>query len=506
MAYRRGSPVRLAGAIVLLGLALGCASARPPGTGAPILPRAALSDDVVQITLLQMNDVYEVTPTGGGDEGGLARVATVRQELLRRNPNTFTVLAGDLFSPSAIDTAKVDGQRLAGRQMVDVMNVLGLDYATFGNHEVDLTKSEFLARLSESKTQWFSSNTTDANGQGLPHVPSDVVFTVKNRAGRTARVGLFGVTLVGASGYVSYADPLTKAREEVAALRPKVDVLIAVTHQAIVDDVAMVEKVPGIDLVIGGHEHENYQAWRGAGLTPITKADANVRTVYIHDILVDTVTHKVDVQPRLRHVDRRTPEDPAVAARAQGWVDKAFAAFRAQGFEPGRIVTTITEPLDGSEATVRNHPNRLCDIITQGMLRAVPGAEWAVFNSGSIRIDDVIAPGPMTEYDVLRTLPFGGTVQSVEMKGALLQKMLDQGVKNAGSGGFLQSARASTGPIDPNRTYLVAITDFLLTGAEKGLDYLKPDNPDLRVRKGTTPDVEVQQSFIAELKREYPGK
>ncbi len=73
-------------------------------------------------------------------EGGLARVATLRANLRAENPNTFTVLAGDLLNPSALSTAMVDGQRLAGRQMVDVMNILGLDYATFGNHEFDLSQ------------------------------------------------------------------------------------------------------------------------------------------------------------------------------------------------------------------------------------------------------------------------------------------------------------------------------------------------------------------------------
>ena len=41
-------------------------------------------------------------------------------------------------------------------------------------------------------------------------------------------------------------------------------------------------------------------------------------------------------------------------------------------------------------------------------------AEAAFFNAGSIRIDDVLAPGPITQYDVIRVLPFGGAVVEVE--------------------------------------------------------------------------------------------
>jgi 2',3'-cyclic-nucleotide 2'-phosphodiesterase (5'-nucleotidase family) len=56
----------------------------------------------VQWTFLQMNDVYELIPLGGGKKGGLARVATIRRLLLRENPHTITILSGDVVSPSAL--------------------------------------------------------------------------------------------------------------------------------------------------------------------------------------------------------------------------------------------------------------------------------------------------------------------------------------------------------------------------------------------------------------------
>ncbi|MCY7328617.1 MAG: hypothetical protein LH618_08720, partial [Saprospiraceae bacterium] len=56
-------------------------------------------DGIIQVTFLQMNDVYEISPSLGENTGGLARVATIRKELLAKNPNTITVLAGDFISP-----------------------------------------------------------------------------------------------------------------------------------------------------------------------------------------------------------------------------------------------------------------------------------------------------------------------------------------------------------------------------------------------------------------------
>jgi 5'-nucleotidase len=291
----------------------------------------------------------------------------------------------------------------------------------------------------------------------------------------------------------------------VAALRKQVDILIAVTHLPIDEDIRLVEESPEIDLVIGGHEHENVQMWRGPNLTPIMKADANARTVYVHDFTFNTATRTLEIASRLRKINRDIPEDPVVAVRVKDWVEQAFAGFRKQGFEPERVVATVREPLDGTEASVRHRDTRLTDLIAQGMLHSVPNAEWAVYNSGSIRIDDMLLPGDITEYDVIRTLPFGGVVLAVDMKGTLLQRVLDQGIANKGTGGFLQTARISAHPIQLDRTYRVAINDFLLTGRETGLPYLTRDNPDLRVRPEGSPHMDIRQALIAELQRQYPA-
>jgi len=468
------------------------------------------SGPVVAFTILQMNDVYELTPVSGGTEGGLARVATLRANLLAENPNTYTVLAGDLLNPSALSTATVDGTRLAGRQMVDVMNILGLDYATFGNHEFDLSQENLNLRLGESKFTWISSNTAQADGQPFPNVPTNATFTVRNEDGKEVRVGLLGLTVSSnPAPYVTYRDPVVVAREQVAALRSGVDVLIAVTHLSIEGDVDLVQKVPEIDFVLGGHEHENTEVERGEDFTPVTKADANARSVYVHRFRYDTATKQLDHESTLQRVTPALADDPTVGQAVDRWVNAAFEGFRSQGFEPTKVVATTSEPLDGRESSVRNVPTRLTDVTAAGMLHAAPGTELAVFNSGSIRIDDVIPPGEVTEYDVIRTLPFGDSIVAAEMSGSLLLRTLDQGRANAGTGGYLQLAnvtRATGGdgwlvngaPIDVGRSYSVAINDFLLSGREIKLDFLTRDNPEITV-VGEHGDI--RKALIAELQR-----
>jgi 5'-nucleotidase / UDP-sugar diphosphatase len=440
--------------------------------------------EIVKINLLQLNDIYEITPVEGGTRGGLARVATLRQQLYKANPRTYTILAGDAFSPSALGTAKINGTPLAGQQMVAVMNAVGFDYATFGNHEFDLPQKLFYQRLQESRFRWVSSNVSDSQGQPIKGVPRSIIFNVKGDRGAIVRVGLIGVTLnSNQPNYVTYTDPIATAKQQVKALQGKVDIIVAITHLSIESDRLLAETVPEIDIILGGHEHENIQQWRGRDFTPIFKADANARTVYLHELSYDTIKRSLQINSQLIPITQKIPDEPKTARVVKEWVERGFQAFRANGFEPNQEIAKLPFALDGLESSVRNKSTQLTDLIGLAMLKEVPEADLAVFNGGSIRIDDVIPPGPITQYDVIRILPFGGKVVAIEMNGALLQKVLDQGQANKGSGGYLQTAKitqeSSSGnwlingqPLDSKKTYTVATTEFLISGKEKGLDFL----------------------------------
>ncbi len=447
----------------------------------------------VPITLLHLNDLSEIGPVQGGKRGGMARVATVRKRLLAENPHTITILGGDALSPSALGTAVVDGKPLAGRQMVAVMNAVGFNYATFGNHEFDIPQPQFEERLRESHFQWFSSNVSDASGKPFAGVPPAIVFTVPGKDGAVARVGMFGLTLdMNPQPWVRYRDVFETAEEQVRQLRPQVDILIAVTHLHFEQDQLLAERFPAIDLILGGHEHENIQAYRGDRGVPIFKADANSRSGYVIKLLYDTRAHRLRIAPHLQPITANIPEDPATARLVSDWSERGYAAFRARGFDPQQSIGNTQIALDGRESSVRNHPTSLTDFIARAMLREVPEADLAIFNAGSIRVDDILQPGPVTQYDVIRVLPFGGKVLSVEIQGRLLQRVLNQGEANRGSGGYLHTAgvaRDANGqwlvatrghgapadgmkPLDPERTYKVAISEFLMTGREQNLAYL----------------------------------
>ncbi|MDZ4674303.1 MAG: bifunctional metallophosphatase/5'-nucleotidase [Gemmatimonadota bacterium] len=469
--------------LVLVALLAACARTPTPAT----LPAPA-ADQLVRVTLLHINDVYEITPVEGGRSGGLARVAALRHRLIAGNPNIFFTLGGDFFSPSALGTAVVDGERLGGRQMVAVLNTAGLDLAVFGNHEFDIRGSEFLSRLGESRFGYLATNVTDSTGQRFPRTASHYIVTFRNPSGQSVRIGFIGSVIASnPQPYVRYTPWLERMREEALLLRDSVDVLIGLTHLGIGQDIRLAEEIPELDLILGGHEHENWMLRRGTDLTPILKADANVRTVGVIELTWDPATRRVRVDPQIVAIGDTLPEDPIVAAEVHRWTERGYAGFRAIGFEPGRVVAISPEALEGRESFSRNQPSNLTSLIAAAFFAEAGDADLALFNTGSVRVDDVIHAGPVTEYDLIRILPFGGNAVLVSITGTVLQQVLDQGEANRGSGGYLAHFRVRQAvrggwligeqPLDPTRSYRVAMTDFLVSGRERGLGFLNLQNP-----------------------------
>jgi len=470
-------------------------------------PGVEPGDNAIKFNLIQINDVYEITPVS--KEGGMAKVATIVNSYKQVNPNTFMVIAGDFFSPSALGTARVDGERLAGKQMVAMLNAIPLYLATFGNHEFDINETQFGQRMQESQFGWVSSNVLNAQGAPFPKTEENRIQVIGSGE-QKVRVGYFGVTIPSnPAKYVKYTDFMAAAEKQVKELRPKVDVLIAITHLAYEDDIKIARAFPEIDMIIGGHEHEMHRI-EIASLPGIYKADANARSVFVHEFAFDPITRKLQKKSTLRRLTADIPEDPTVKAEVDKWVKIAYDGFRKDGFNPESKVADVPIALDGHEASVRNKPTELTKIIADGMLAAVPGSEVAIYNGGSIRIDDTIQPGEVTEYDVIRILPFGGKVVAIKIKGAFLKRILAQGIANKGQGGYLQTAGIAYNgdqpmhqgkPIEDGRDYTIAISDFLLTGNEQNLGWLKKDgNPDITVLKEYD---DIRNTTIAELKRRF---
>lgn len=463
-------------------------------------PMLQKDDGKITITFVQINDVYEIAPMQGGKIGGVARVATLKKEELAKNPNTFMVMAGDFLSPSVYNSLKHDGKRIRGKQMVESLNSAGLDLAVFGNHEFDIKEDELQDRINESAFKWIASNTFHKTSSGVaPFMkttssgkeafPTTYIMDVQDKDGTKAKIGFIGLTLpFNKAEYVTYTDELDVAEKLYNQLKESCDAVVAITHLAVEQDSILARRVPGLALIMGGHEHD--MQFKKVGDLYITKAHANAKSAYVNYLTIDVKNKSTSVVPELRMIDTGLAQDPMTAMVVKKWMDIGETNYEALGFNAQRIIREKGEPLDGREDIIRSGKTNLTRIVVSSMEKAVPTADVVLLNSGSIRVDDVLLM-PVTEYDIIRTLPYGGSIMQVDMKGSLLARTLEAGRNNVGSGGFLQYSEVinynpSTAvwslkdvPIDPAKVYHVALSDFLMTGGEANMAFLNKDHPDI---------------------------
>jgi 2',3'-cyclic-nucleotide 2'-phosphodiesterase (5'-nucleotidase family) len=453
---------------------------------------------LIDVTIFHLNDVYEITPIAGGKVGGLARVATLRKQLIKENPNTLTIMAGDFFNPSVTGTLSYEGKKIRGAQMIETMNTAGFDVAVFGNHEFDLDYTDFQERINESKFQYISGNCKWQKGDSTiafvkktnntqQALPDTYTWNVKDADGTTAKIGFFSVTVASnPKPYVHYDDWMESAKSSVEKLIPVTDCVLSITHLNKEDDRRLAAMFPTLPLIMGGHDHENMI--ERIGNVTLTKADANAKTAYIHRIQYNKLSKVMTVKSQLIDINDSIAADTLTDAVVNKWTLITRNSLKLQGIEPELAIATLKTPLDGTSAGIGNEQNNLGGVICKALLKAAKQpADAAFFNGGAVRIDDFLA-GTVTQYDIVRVLPFGGNVIEVDMKGSLIRQVLEAGLKNQGTGGYLQWGNIqyqketnifliNNQLLMPDKTYHIVTTEFLLSGLETGLSFFKANNP-----------------------------
>ena len=478
-------------AFILLSASLACTTTKKTASTEPGPPQT------VDFIILQMNDVYELSPQENGAVGGLARVATLRKELLKETPHVLTVLAGDFLSPSLLGTLKLNGERIKGRQMVETMNALGLDLVAFGNHEFDLKEEELQKRINESRFVWLTTNIWHKTENGLEpfykyqegkriQMPKAFTWNIRyDEKAEPLKVGFYSACINDNDpDYVHFDDPYQSAEKMYMHLYPDSDVLIGLTHLELVMDLKLASMLVKTALIMGGHEHEN--SIDTVGNVVVAKADANAKSVYVHRFTYNLDDKSWKLNSSLVRITDAIAPDPAIDTIVKKWEGIMMQQISQVVENPSEVIYNAHVPLDGREKSIRNQQTNLGQLIAASMaFAAKKPVDGAILNSGSVRIDDQLE-GPITPVEIFRTLPYGGKLYEVELSGKMLKRTLDAGWENKGLGGFLQwhnINRTEAGdwivggkPLDLKRNYRIVMGDYLWKGLEAGLEFLNTTN------------------------------
>lgn len=329
--------------------------------------------------------------------------------------------------------------------MIDVLNALEIEFVVLGNHEFDFGAPLLSKLLANARFTSFGSNirqrrssdsdgVLDTSGELFPGLVDFYVMPLANGL----KLGLFGVSTTAtgkdpfAGDSIMFEDLVVHAQRCVAQLRALgADVVIALTHLKIAEDKALASQVPGIHLILGGHDHEIMTLFKretlihksGQDALWLGRIDLHVRktkALYEHES-----GRGLEVEFEWQMLCNRGFEpDPVVHALITEYSDRVHKELQAQGkLAPLAISRTM---LDGSRVSCRTQETNLGNLIADA-LRQELHADVSVINAGFIKGDRLHdANVEITPHWLEKFLPLKKPCVVVEMRIADLKQALAQ--------------------------------------------------------------------------------
>jgi len=383
------------------------------------LPLAA---EVRTLTILHTNDLHARLSPSETNAGGFAYVvAAIRHE--REGCNDCILLnAGDLVQGSPVSTI------FHGTPVYEIGNLFGFDASAVGNHEFDYGWEQAKTFVKMAKYPMITANVVNAAGELFTDKPYVILTANKLRIGVIgAMTDTFAdVTAPKTVGDWHTTPAIAAARKYAAELKPKTDLIVLLGHIAPAEEKAFLDSVPEIPVLVTGHAH--------SGMQELIAEDGRILVrVKGYGAEIGRLELKVDTEKKAP-VDwnwKRIPVDstkiapaPDVAKLVQHWESEVTAA--------------VDKPMAVSK---KDFTKREMKALIEQALRDETNSDFAWMNMGGIR--DVLPKGQLLLRHVWNIMPFDNEVVVGTFKGRDLPK-----------------AVVGDRPIDPDREYKLAVSDF----------------------------------------------
>ena len=373
--------------------------------------------------------------------GGSARLMTAIEAARARAVNSILVDGGDQFQGTLFYTY------YKGALAAEMMNKMGYDAMTVGNHEFD-DGPEVLRGFMDAVNFPVLMSNADVSGEEMlaGALEKSKIIDVNG-----TKIGLIGLTpedtdeLASPGPNVMFTDPVAAVQGEVDLLTAAgVDKIIVLSHSGYNTDIRVAEETTGVDVIVGGHSNTYLSNVDDGAAGPYPTMVGNTAVVQAYaygkflgelNVVFDDegVISKASGEPLL--LDRFVAEDADTKARvaeAAGPLDEIR----------NRVVASTAAALDGERSSCRQVECTMGNIIADAMLDRVKdqGIQVAMMNGGGIRAS--IDEGEVTMGEVLTVLPFQNTLSTFQITGETLLAALENAVSQHedGAGRFMQVA------------------------------------------------------------------
>jgi 2',3'-cyclic-nucleotide 2'-phosphodiesterase (5'-nucleotidase family) len=429
------------------------------------MSRGESSDPGVILSFLHTNDTHGHlaqfrTLEHPEPVGGVARRATLVRRIRQEAAHVLLVDAGDVHQGCLMADA------FQGAPDIELMNELGYVAMGLGNHDVEYGWETFLQRKEAARFPILCANLRYADS-GQPVLKThalvrkgDVTVAFTSFAGPDWQYIVESEKLPG----MRIADPIETARRLIPELRAQADLVVVLGHQYLQDDYDLVNAVPGIDIVIGAHEHAKMATATRVGGALVVEAyqwgaylgrlDVTVSAGKIVDYAYDLIPLTVEI-----------PADPAIEAR----VGRLQAELRQ--LYPERFEQVGQAAIDISNENIRSQATPLGGLVCD-VMRRTADADVAIMPA--LTVLNALFAGPLLVQDIHDALPYPNRIWTFRLIGEQVKQVLEQSAARNGTGSFMQVSgvrfRTIDGtptditidgrPLDPRRTYTIATTEY----------------------------------------------
>ena len=395
--------------------------------------RIVRSDYTGKTVILHSNDVH-------GHIDGYAAMAALKTRFTEAGANVIVVDAGD-FSQG---TTYVSSTK--GANAIKMMNAVGYDIATLGNHEFDYGFAQLVENLKEARFSVICADVyLDESGETI--LPATVVIEVDVPAAestedaRPLRIGFFGMEtpeaatkanpgLIQEINFATFDDLYASAQLAIDSLKEQdADLIIGLTHLGVDRESAqngyrsidLYANVTDVDFLIDGHSHTVMTS--GENGEPIQSTGCYFENIGV--VVIDNETRTIE--DNFLMAVAGLEKDRSVAAAAKKIMDKVDAEYNSVFARSKVSLNGEREPGNRTEQT------NLGTLVTDAMVWSVVSAGGleayysapvvGITNGGGIRSS--VAVGNVTKNDIITVLPFGNTVAVVYVKGSELLEALE---------------------------------------------------------------------------------
>ncbi len=429
------------------------------------LPLAARAD-TANLSILFTGDTHghlrSFYQGGPKPVGGVAKRAIFFQEKRRhvKNMSWITLDSGDALSGTILSDI------FKGYADVEAMNQLGYDAMCLGVHDFDYGVDVLRQRISEAKFVVVSANVIDA----ATSQPFTTPYFILERGGM--RIAIVGLTTGSLAEQVApqnftglrVEDPIETIKRLLPEIQAQSDVVIALTHLGVNEDIRLASEVQAIDVIVGGMSESELHLPLRVERTIIVHSGSYGANVGLCKLSFDTATVPWN----------RKWLDCSLEPMGGKWTENSeyltwLAGFQEQlDIQMGTVLGTSMARMSCLRVSSSETPlgDYVCDALREKL-----GTDVAILPAHFFQSD--LPEGPVLLSDLYNVLPFPYYAQTLTVTGGELKEILDDAAMQIGQPGFPQvsgvnftiyygktvNLSINGQAVDPFKSYTVATAD-----------------------------------------------